>query len=86
MKTDDLPDTERGHKKWFTKTHTKRITTLITKQEFSQGIKRWKERTRTSPSPAEQSLQIPHALSSNVSSHSAFWSNLFANMTHRSKF
>lgn len=50
MKTDDLPDTERGLKKWFTTANKQRIATLITDQEFSQGIKRWKERTSTSPS------------------------------------
>ena len=50
INTHGLPDTERGLKKWFNNTQTPQIATLITDQEFRQGIKRWKERTSTSPS------------------------------------
>ena len=50
LDTLQLPDTERGFKRWFRPNQTPTITTLLTIQDFRQSVQKWSERTSTSPS------------------------------------
>lgn len=43
-------DTTKGLKEWFNRTTSEEISISITPRDFQQGIKKWRERTSTSPS------------------------------------
>ena len=46
----DIPDTSTKLKTFFATRNKENINTVISQEEFYQGIKKWKEKTSTSPS------------------------------------